>query len=340
MNKTIYILQVPRRYIRDMQNPLQFYSDNEFRKRYRFRKQTVIEIMLPVIYDEMVKINRRGLPFPPILCLLVALRFYATGNFQIVTGDLRGFSQPTVSRCIFKISRLLAQLLPTYIKFPEGLENQRKNQRLFYAIANFPKVTGCIDCTHIPIKSPGGNMAEVYRNRKRYFSINVQVVGGPNLEIFDVVARWPGREHDSMIFNNSSVKHRFENGSLTGFLLGDSGYACLPYLMTPLLNPGIEQEVRYNRSHIRTRNTVERLFGLWKKRFCCLSRGLNNKLERVPEIIVACAVLHNIGIKVNDVNDEQDNVEEELDDNEPHIPNQAQNIGHIVRRRLIEQHFN
>uniref|UniRef100_A0A6P7GFM2 Nuclease HARBI1 n=1 Tax=Diabrotica virgifera virgifera TaxID=50390 RepID=A0A6P7GFM2_DIAVI len=129
----------------------------------------------------MVKINRRGLPFPPILCLLVALRFYATGNFQIATGDIRGFSQRTVSRCIFKISRLLAQLLPTYIKFPEGLENQRKNQRLFYDIANFPKVTGCIDCTHIPIKSP----------------------------------------------------------------LGDSGYPCLPYLMTPLLNPGIEQEVRY-----------------------------------------------------------------------------------------------
>uniref|UniRef100_A0A6P7HB24 Uncharacterized protein LOC114348516 n=1 Tax=Diabrotica virgifera virgifera TaxID=50390 RepID=A0A6P7HB24_DIAVI len=122
INEQNDILQVPRRYIRDMQNPLQFYSDNEFRKRYRFRKQTVIEIMLPVIYDEMVKINRRGLQFPPI-----------------VTGDLRGFSQPTVSRCIFKISQLLAQLLPTYIKFPEGLENQRKNQRLFYDIANFPK---------------------------------------------------------------------------------------------------------------------------------------------------------------------------------------------------------
>ncbi|KAH7961883.1 hypothetical protein HPB52_013099 [Rhipicephalus sanguineus] len=44
----------------------------------------------------------------------------------------------------------------------------------FYRIANFPGVTGCIDCTHVKIKSPGGDDAEVFRCRKGYFSINVQ----------------------------------------------------------------------------------------------------------------------------------------------------------------------
>ncbi|XP_072389405.1 uncharacterized protein [Diabrotica undecimpunctata] len=96
------------------------------------------------------------------------LRFGVHIQKTIVTRDLKGFSQPTVSRCIFKISRLLAYM-PTYIKFSKGLENQKKNQRLFNDIANFPKVTGCIDCTHIPIKSPGGNIAEYIETGKDVF---------------------------------------------------------------------------------------------------------------------------------------------------------------------------
>ena len=43
---------------------------------------------------------------------------------------------------------------------------------------------GAIDCTHIKIPCPGGENAELFRNRKGYFSINVQAVCGPNLYIF------------------------------------------------------------------------------------------------------------------------------------------------------------
>lgn len=149
-------------------------------------------------------------------------------------------------------------------------------------------------------------MAEVFRNRKRYFSINVQVVAGPKLEIMDIVARWPGREHDSTIFNNSTIKQKFERNILGGFLLGDSGYPCLRYLMTPLQNPQTEEERRYNASQIRTRNVVERLFGLWKKRFQCLTRTLHNSVGNVCTIIVACAVLHNIALARDVVGEEEE----------------------------------
>lgn len=45
---------------------------------------------------------------------------------------------------------------------------------------------------------------------------------------------------------------------------------------------------------------MERMFGVWKKRFPCLSVGLRNKLENAPNIIVACAVLHNLSLEIND----------------------------------------
>lgn len=331
--------RIPKRYIRDMENPMEFYCDQQFKERYRFSKQTINNVIFPRIVDQLTKPTGRGLPIPPILCLLITLRFYATGNYQIVSGDLRGISQPTVSRCIKNVSELIAAFARQEIKFPEN-QNLRVTMQQFYNIANFPQVTGCIDCTHVPIKSPGGNLAEVYRNRKRSFSINVQVVGGPKLEILDIVARWPGREHDSMIFNNSAVKTKFERGILPGYLLGDSGYPCLPYLMTPVLNPATDAENRYNRSQIRTRNSVERLFGVWKRRFPCLSRCLNNKLTTTTVIIVACAVLYNLGIKYKDEMEIPDMINEDeiiVPLLVPHLQNPG--IGHAVRRSLIQRHF-
>lgn len=71
----------------------------------------------------------------------------------------------------------------------------------------------------------GGDQAENFRNRKGYFSFNVQTVSDANLKILDIVARWPGSTHDQTIFNNSSIRNRFEQGHFgNGILLGDSGY--------------------------------------------------------------------------------------------------------------------
>jgi len=45
----------------------------------------------------------------------------------------------------------------------------------FYDVDGMPGVGACIDCTHIKIQNPGGPNGEVFRNRKGWFSLNVQV---------------------------------------------------------------------------------------------------------------------------------------------------------------------
>jgi hypothetical protein len=162
-------------------------------------------------------------------------------------------------------------------------------------------VTGVIDGTHIPIQSPGGPRAEIYRNRKTYFSLNVQIVGGPQLEILDIVVRWPGSTHDSRIFENSSVKLRFQRRQIPGLLLGDSGYPQTNYLYTPVLNPGNEAQERYNNALKGTRQIIERINGKLKRRFPCLHVKLQYKLGNILRIITACAVLHNLGIMHGDL---------------------------------------
>lgn len=83
-----------------------------------------------------------------------------------------------------------------YIKFP-GASESGSIKRAFYQRAQFPGVIGCIDCTHIPIKNSNRVNGELFRNRKGEFSINVQIFCGPDMKIYDIVARWPGSAHDS-----------------------------------------------------------------------------------------------------------------------------------------------
>ncbi|XP_018369686.1 PREDICTED: putative nuclease HARBI1, partial [Trachymyrmex cornetzi] len=204
----------------------------------------------------------------------------------------------------------------------------------------FPRVIGCIDGTHIRIQSPGGEHAEEFRNRKGYFSLNTQVVCDHNMKITDIVYRWTGSVHDATIFQHCRLHQRLEEGDFQlGILLGDSGYPIKKYLLTPLLHPTTAAENKYNNAHIRTRNIVERVFGVWKRRFPVLSLGMRLKIQTVQDIIVATAVLHNIA---RDQNEEEPpeciNIPDDIEvGNENQIDVQ---IGdNNVRQALIHEYF-
>lgn len=76
-------------------------------------------------------------------------------------------------------------------------------------------------------------------------------------------------------------------------MLGDKGYPCLPYLLTPYQEPQTEGQHCYNIAHARTRGRIEMAFGLIKSRFQCL-KHLRVTPPRACDIVVACVVLHNI----------------------------------------------
>ncbi|XP_074038076.1 putative nuclease HARBI1 isoform X2 [Leptinotarsa decemlineata] len=113
----------------------------------------------------------------------------------------------------------------------------------------------------------------------------------------DLVARWPGSTHDQTIFDHSNLKRRLENGEFgNSLLVADSGYVNTQHIITPLLTPGNEVEQLYNESVTRTKNPVERQYGVSKRRFTVLALGLQLKLETAQTVIVAVGVLHNIAI--------------------------------------------
>ncbi|XP_042149599.1 uncharacterized protein LOC120850563 [Ixodes scapularis] len=83
-------------------------------------------------------------------------------------------------------------------------------------------------------------------------------------------------------------------------MLGDAGYPLQPWLMAPFRKPRKQEEENYNECLTKTRQVIERTYGILKSRFRCLDRS-GGVLQYTPIVCgrtsVACAVLHNYCIR-------------------------------------------
>uniref|UniRef100_A0A6P7H1J5 Putative nuclease HARBI1 n=1 Tax=Diabrotica virgifera virgifera TaxID=50390 RepID=A0A6P7H1J5_DIAVI len=281
-------------------NYFQTMDNLTFFRTFRFYKETVLFI-LTLIEDRLEFPDNRNNSLSPMNQLLTCLRYFASSGFLITVAQFMHIDVATASRTIARVSRELATLYPRFIKMPTTQREILTHQEKFYSMFRFPRIIGAVDGTHIRIQSPGGNDAEVFRNRKSFFSLNVQVVCDADMKFENVVARWPGSTHDATIFNNSRLKASFiANEFRNCILIGDSGYPLQEYFMTPLDQPNTRAESLYNESLIRTRNIIERTIGIWKRRFPILAYGMRLKLETDMAIIIATAVLHNIARSMNE----------------------------------------
>ncbi|GFS91645.1 nuclease HARBI1, partial [Trichonephila clavipes] len=151
---------------------------------------------------------------------------------QLAVADLFDVSQPTVCRVVHRVSEAIASSCLISFTY-QSTEKSAKR------IAGFPKIIGALDGTFVRIMYPGGEDAERFRCRKNYFALNVQTIVDSDLVIRNVVARWPGSPQDSTVFNNSAACLLLKTNALYQdfHLLGDTGYACEKYLLTPFGNP-------------------------------------------------------------------------------------------------------
>ncbi|CAG7816330.1 unnamed protein product, partial [Allacma fusca] len=67
----------------------------------------------------------------------------------------------------------------------------------------------------------------------------------PDLSFTNVVARWKGSTHDARIFENSRIQFKLSDGQTPrGHLVGDAGYPCRKYILTPCSKPTTTAEKR------------------------------------------------------------------------------------------------
>lgn len=147
---------------------------------------------------------------------------------QHVCGDLHNVSQSSLSRIFKRVVQSICGLRSHFIRMPTNISAVKNS---FYEYGGFPGVIACIDGTHVPILKPKRHPeTEIFRCRKGYYSVNVQITCGPEYLIYDVVARWPGSTHDSRIFDYSNIRNHLE-ASNEGVVLADGGYPCRRYIL-------------------------------------------------------------------------------------------------------------
>ena len=74
-------VQRPRLFL-DRTDPFTFLNDEDFRMRFRLRKDCYL-MLLNLLNDELIVKNRTG-SLSPTMQLMLTLRFYCTGSFQVI----------------------------------------------------------------------------------------------------------------------------------------------------------------------------------------------------------------------------------------------------------------
>lgn len=332
--------------------------DPKFLKYFRLNKlatQFVINSVIPYLEEA-----KRSTAIPNYLKVLCTLYFLGHGSYQLNVGGgaFIGMSQPSVSRCISLTCTIINRvLLNNCIKFPRDQISIEHNKNMFLETYGFPDTLGAIDCTHIAIIAPPLEHpvypALPYYNRKRFYSINVQIITDPELKIINMNARYPGSVHDSAIWMTSNInmylRNEYVHGTLNYHLIGDEGYPLSPWLMVQYPGDHNENspEGRFNHHLQRARVVIEQLNGILKGRFRCLlkHRTLHYNPRKAADIIYSCGVLHNVARYFNvDMPHGDEYIHEPLQDvNDDHNDGVLNNFffqGSRKRGRLTNLYFN
>lgn len=100
---------------------------------------------------------------------------------------------------------------------------------------------------------------------------------------------------------------------------------------------------KYNEAHIKTRNVVERQYGVLKRRFPVLAVGIRLELSTAVKVILACCILHNMCIfrkEEDPVNDGSiPNLQELITGQIPRIPVTIRDQTYGFQRHQITQYF-
>nr|XP_029710214.1 putative nuclease HARBI1 [Aedes albopictus] len=221
------------------------------------------------------------------------LRYIGDPGFQVGVGEVIGIHQTTACKTIWDVCQKITEKADRWIQFPNSIEDMKRAQVLWSKNHKFPQAIGAIDCTHVLIMKPHDHGDE-FVNRKGSASFNIQATCDGKEAFTSVDCSWPGSVHDSRIWKNSAIHNIMNENSSGAILLGDEGYGIAPWLMTPYRNPDMPQQMNYNKIHSRERVVIERVFGRVKRRFPIFKSKIRIRTDRIPTIILACFILHNV----------------------------------------------
>ncbi|KAF7304051.1 DDE Tnp4 domain-containing protein [Mycena indigotica] len=219
-----------------------------------------------------------------------------------------GLGKGTVPRCTRRVITAIlgSGMLAEYVRMPTAVEKEE-------AKIWVEKTSGCrewrdgwcmVDGTLIPLATRPNWYGPSYFDRKMNYSMNLQVVNLPNLQIIDIGYGYVGSTHDATAWTGTRVYQELTTLLLSGeFIWGDAAYPISRWLTAPFKSPEREDpdNTIFNNhvSYVRVRS--EHCIGFLKGRLQSL-KGLrltiNNRHDHkyATQWIMACVVVHNFAL--------------------------------------------
>ncbi|KAL9421962.1 hypothetical protein AB3S75_034269 [Citrus x aurantiifolia] len=258
-----------------------------------------------------------GKPLSPNDMVAIALRRLSSGESLQIIGDLFGLNQSTVSQVTWRFVESMEERGLHHLQWPSKDTEMEDIKSKFEKIRGFRNCCGAIDITHIVMNIPAVDPANnVWYDREKNYSMILQGIVDPEMRFRDIIAGWPGSLTDALVLRNSGFFKLTEEGKrldgkslqlsegieLREYIIGDTGFPLLPWLLTPYQGKGLSDiEAEYNKRHSATRMVAQmalaRLKDVWRIIHGVMWMPDKNRL---PRIVLVCCLLHNIVIDMED----------------------------------------
>lgn len=255
---------------------------------------------------QLLKPSSKGVGVQEQVMMFIAFVGHGYSNRQVQ--ERYQHSGETVSRYFNSVLAACLQLYRSFVCLPPP------NITSSYILGNpkfypyFQNCIGAIDGSHINafIKE---QEAVRFRNRKGTLTQNVLAACTFELQFCYILAGWEGAAHDARVLSDA-IRRGFTPPE--GFYyLADAGYACAKGFLTPYrgvryhlkeqaqanLRPQNSAEL-FNLRHAMLRNVIERIFGIFKRRFKVMATGSEYPFCTQVNLVMGCAAIHNF-IRIN-----------------------------------------
>ncbi|KAL0418127.1 UNVERIFIED_CONTAM: protein ALP1-like, partial [Sesamum radiatum] len=328
---------------------------DEFRSTFGMSRKTFDYICSLVKEHMMAKTHfafTNGNPMSLNDQVALALRRLGSGNSLISIGDSFGTHHSTVSQVTWRFVEAIEENGLHHLRWPSTEREMTEIKSKFEKIRGLPNCCGAIDTTHITMLLTSSDQeADTWLDRKENHSMILQVIVDPDLRFQDIVAGYPGKMNDSSVLQSSNFFKQCQKGEklngnkaslsketeLREYIVGDSGFPLLPWLVTPYQGKELsEAKVEFNKRLLATHSVAQkalaRLKEVWRMIRGDMWRPDKHKL---PRFVLVCCILHNIVI------DMEGEDLEELPSSLQHDPGYRQEVfesvdkaGSILRDKL------
>ncbi|TMW45622.1 hypothetical protein DOY81_009298, partial [Sarcophaga bullata] len=205
-----------------------------FKRRFRLSKEA-----FGYVLDLLEFEGHLSTSVQPKIQLAAILSLLATVSFQHSVGNdfLIGISQSTISKISKRVvDEMERKLCVQFIK----LRNPRNSDACKnYFMTKYKTPGGSVDETHFGLQKPPND--HMFFNREGFHSLNSMIICDHKHYILAINSKYDGTAHDSFVWKESEernfLEQEYKKGSRNFWLIGDSGYPCEPWLLTPYRNP-------------------------------------------------------------------------------------------------------